>query len=503
MTSRARQAAAAAVTIVLVVACSDADEDPAAEPTTPVEPAAETTSPPAEIDEPVQVVWSVDLDIVAGPRIAGDTVLVHVVEGEQLSLVGFDADSSAERWRAPASPGEVVTGIAVVPRVVDGHPVYFRPHDRDNLYAELVVADPVTGDDIAVSDALLFRSTPSTCPDDERAICLQVRETYDDTATAQRMGIDADGSLTEDTVMAGVEHWNRPIGARGLVDLRVDDVEYLAVYEAGEELWRHPVEELFGERHSSNFGWSWGYDEATDLYIGSFGFEPDETEDTQILDMSRGKLVAVERTTGEVRWIEEGVYDHCGGAAAVPGDDAIALQAAGESVAGVRDLPVRCHVSGELVFGSDVEPEPVDIRVEGYDPATGRTVWQVEAGDARVLLGNFARSEDGPVMLAGSTGIVVDIDGTPTVIDLATGETAEAGDETLWCRGEPVSFDYHEPYYINDEPITGRYGDSPTSWCDADGAATGEPPAEVHHAIGQRIGDVTYVMTTGGLVAYR
>lgn len=505
--SRQRRAAATLIAASLAVAgCSSADEA-ADENTHSPAPQPPTGSPePAATEEPpeLEVAWETGLNVVSGPRMAGaEVALVYVAQDRDLYLVAVDAESGEELWRQAASPGEVVTGIAVTPKVVDGHPVYLRPSDVDNLYAELVVADPKTGDDVVATEPLLFRSTPSACDDDDSAICLRVRESYDDSSTWRRLDLDGDGSLVQDEALEA--RTGRALGSQGLLDVREDDTEYLAVYDDGEELWRHPLSELFGADYSSDHGWGWRYDEQADLYVGSVWFEPEEDGELTILDLERSKVVAIERSTGEVAWTDEGVSHQCVSSLDVPTDEELEREAAGEA-GSYFSVPVRCRMEGTVTFGGEDSPqhEGIDVTLEGFDPQTGETRWSLGVGETLSLLGPLGGNE--PLSLADRTGVVVDVDGEPTVVDLVTGETRSANEETLWCsRPETGSFEYREPYYSDGEPLHDRYGEAAYEWCDSSGEAVGgsaPAPAEVPNGVGARAGDLTLVATPDGLVAY-
>jgi hypothetical protein len=501
-----------ALSAVLVLAACTGDSEPAADPTPSPSPEAVDETPEAPEAEALEVDWSTDLPLFSGPRRAGDVVVAYVTDDDRLYLVGVEGSSGDELWRQEASPGEVVTGIGVTPRVIDGYPVYYRPSDVDNLFAQLVVADPNTGEDVVVTEPKLFQSVPAACTDDETAICVRVRDSYEGTGTAQRLEIDGDGSLVRDTALAAAPSGSRSIGSEGLLDVRSGDTEYLAAYDSddGDEMWRLDISEIFGENYSTNFGWGWYYDRPTDRYVGYVDSGHDDVGETQVLDLSRNRLVAIERSTGDVEWTEDGVRHLCYSTLNVPTDEEQAARAAGEDSPGLAPLPVRCRTEGTVTFGGgDDGPEldDIDVTLEGFDPATGATTWDVPLGAALPLLGWLGSSAtDEPVLRVDTTGAVLTVDGEPTVIDLATGETREFGDETLWCSTDTTEFEYREPYYFSGEPTHTRRGERLTTWCDASGEIVDDPddaPAVVPNGIGTQIGDLRIVGTPDGLVAYR
>lgn len=301
------------------------------------------------------------------------------------------------------------------------------------------------------------------------------------------------------------------MGSRGLLDIREGETEYLAAYDGGNELWRHSITELFGTGYSSDQGWSFEYDERSDLYVGGVGFTPTEEGGRTIVDLAESKLVAIERATGEVVWSEDGVADQCDGTVDIITDEELTEQAAGENVF-FHPIPVRCRVQGTVTYteSDDPEAEPertgIDVTLEGYDPETGETTWSVALGEALNLLG-YGGSGD-PLPFVDRTGVAVTVDGEPTAVDIASGQTRAVGaDETLWCADRDSRyFDYREPYYFDGEPTYGRVGELAYDWCEATGqpaAETATPPTAVPNTVGTRSGDLAMVATPEGLVAYR
>jgi len=460
-------------------------------------PAADdAAASPAPSPAPLEVAWTGLPGLASGPVDADGTAIAYVAAKKKLALVGLDPQTGDELWRQDASPAEIVPGIDVTPTVIDGKVVYFRPSDAGNLYAELVVADPATGEDVVVTDAMLFRSTPTACDDDATAVCVDARTDYDAERQSYRIKAAPDGELRPDEGLAG-----RPIGEPGMREVRQGSAEYLTVYEGGAELWRASARTVFGSGYSTDYGWRWDYHPATDRFYGEIGHEVPEpdADGTQVLDMADSTVVALDRATGDVAWREQGVSYVCNGSLAVP-------DPAADGEADVP-LPVRCRTQGDLVYGGkEVVRDGIDVTIEGFDRDTGETTWQVHQGDTPQLLGGWTDAGEPPRL--GESGVVVPVDGTPTVLDLATGETRPYDDEALWCDVERSTFDYHEPFYIDGEPQLRRYGGRLYSPCDAtgeplEGGDTARTFTAVPAEMSTQIGGTTLVGTPDGIVAYQ
>jgi hypothetical protein len=515
MHGRGRTSLVAAMCLtVTLVACSGSASEPdtGTDPTPAAADDEGTDGAEVATDDPVlEELWArPDLALVAGPVRADDEIAVgYVTDGDRLHLVGIEAATGDERWRQEASPGEVVTGIAVVPRVVDDHPVYLRPDPAGNLFARLVVADPATGEDRLVSDPMLFTSQPGECADDRRSVCVNARSSSDEwPSRPMQLDLDGDGALTERERLTDAGR-TRPIGAQGLVDLREGDTPYLAVFEDGRVRWRAPVTELFGdEGYTTDAGWGFHYDEPTERYVGSVGFHPTEEASAVVWDLSRFRMVAFDRGTGELRWRTDAVQPLCSYNLDVPTDEAEQRRAAGETTH-YLPVPVRCHLTGTVSFPKDGEggdPEGVAVTVQGFDPETGETTWEIPVADeARGDLA-FVPGEgtDRPVVRGSGTEVVVPASDGPVVVDLASGTQRPPGDdETFWCQQPEQRFDYREPYYFDGEPRHERRGGVTYAPCDVDGRAVADPPAgQLPNGVATPVGDRFLISTPDGLRAF-
>lgn len=261
----------------------------------------------------LSVAWTTPLNVVSGPRMAGggwigDPALVYATHNGRLYLIAIDSATGKERWRQPATPGGAPRGVSLTPRVFSGFPVYFRQGNKGVYSAQLVVADPFTGEDLVVTKTAFFVSMPEICENSARSICIMaVTDTKSTAATWRELAIDGVSDALEayPAVSAMPSGW--PLGPRNML-LFSDSggSEHIGVYQysrsnpwEGEELWRRPVRSVFGEEYG-NGQWEWSYNSKSDLYVGSLRSRPQKRDaEMLITDLAHNtKLAAIRRSTG-------------------------------------------------------------------------------------------------------------------------------------------------------------------------------------------------------------
>ncbi|MGI8529448.1 MAG: PQQ-binding-like beta-propeller repeat protein [Geodermatophilaceae bacterium] len=484
-----------AIAVALLTGCTNASTpddrpDPSSSVPTDGSDQPATTSP-------AEQVWTLDLRVIGAPRAAGDAAVVYAVEGDTLSLVGVDAATGEQLWSQPASPGEVVPGIAIVPTVVmtaaeEPLAAYFRPDPAGNLFARLVLADPRTGEDVFATEPLLFRSPPEQCPDD-RDVCFRARAVYGEAGTSQRLRL-TDGTVVQEP--PGPEGFVRGIGPKGLSDVRIGDLEYLARIEDGAALWQVPISDLFGPTFSTDGGWGWDYFAEENLLVGHVGQRRvGAAGSPQEQNLAAVVSVALDAATGELVWRDEGSLPNCTTALPLP-------RALDDEDSGVGPGPVRCRYAGGVVLQLEQDPvfSELDVTVEGYDVRTGDTTWTLPLGAVEGLV-----FDGGVGAVAGPQEILLPAPDGPLLVNLTTGQTEEpAEDQVLFCASERVRFDYPEPFYVDELALRERSGGTLTIPCHPDGAATSDPiPSPPVEAVAVEIADRYILATESGLVGYR
>ncbi|GAA1741717.1 PQQ-binding-like beta-propeller repeat protein [Luedemannella helvata] len=476
------QLAALVVVGALVTACTGEEPD---KPT----PSASATQPPVS-ERPASVAWTLrDVKPIGQPVNVAGVAVGYVVKSRRLYLVGIDPRAGKELWRKEASPGEVVTGIAVQPFFIQDKVVYQRPDRTGNLYTRIVVADPRTGEDLVVTKPLLVTSPPGDCSDGID-VCTTSRSNYRGRAVLHRLRI-ADGSYVAEK--SDTPPGARLVGDAGLLDLGGRDPEKLALSRDGKLVWQINLSSAFPTGYSTDYGWHFEHYPKQNVYVGTLHPQLSKLPNGSYVASldNRATTAALSIADGSVRWRSAGTDLFCRSHLYI------------EDPASADDgLPVRCRYRGTEKYANDTARATftdLDVTVEGFDIATGDTTWQVPAGRTEALI-----DWDTKPAIAGATARLIRGGAEPLVLDVATGRSVvPAADAAFWCARR-ATFDYREPYYVRGKPVRERAGGTHVSVCDARGKASDRAPTMgATAAAGAGFDTVAVVATASGFTGYR
>jgi outer membrane protein assembly factor BamB len=430
-----------------------------------------------------------DLMPIGMPVGVNGIALDYVLDDSNLYLLGIDPVTGKTLWQHQASPGEVDPGFATYPRIIGDKVAYFRP-DHSGFFTQLVLADPRTGKDaVSTPDGqmLVFDSPPFACGNGD--VCA-----ISHTGNAQNQALHqlrvSDGQYVAANV-DGLAAGAGVLDTSGLLDLGGRSSEEFGVVRDAKLVWRTRVSDAFPAGFSTDNGWDWELSPDRNVYAGTLHPVPTDHADLKTINASAG----VSAATGKVLWRDSGSAIDCRSSifvAADPEDQNSPV------------IPVRCRYGGtETRANGYVKFSNLDITIEGYDVATGKTTWSLPVGNADNLTG--VTNVTLPA-IAGPGLIVVQANKTPVVLDLTTGkqQTPAAG-VTFWCpiRNE---FNYRDAY-TGPGPRAGthtRRGSELAGICDAKGdQAQPTPGVAATRTVGLNIASVTIVATMGGLNAYQ
>jgi outer membrane protein assembly factor BamB len=453
-----------------------------------------STSGSSPVDSAAAVkAWSrPDLTPVGQPVSVAGVAVGYVTDNTDLYLVGIDPATGNTLWKQNASPGEVTPGIGISPSVVGDKVAYLRPDSAGNLYARLVVADPRSGEDVASTPALLFDSLPLACSN-HVDVCTASRASYNDTAQLHRLRVASDQYVAENP---GVPPGARNIGESGLLDLAIRNPEMMGLVRDGHLIWKRNLSDAFPAGFSTDHGWTWTLYPAPHIYAGSvYGPTSGSTtagfhDDLAATDASAG----LSETDGTVMWRDPGSAVNCRGTLEAHADP---------TNQNSPTIPVRCRYHGTETWppGTDHTPTftSLDVTLEGFDPATGKTTWSLPAGTAAALTGAGQHPA-----IAGTGKVIVAAGGGPEIVDLTTGSHQKpAAAATFWCP-TPYHFTYREPWYRPDHSTDNtRNGGDLGAICDANGKpATATPSIAATRTFGTDVGTYAIIATANGLIGY-
>ncbi len=471
----------------------------------------------AEFTTPIEPAWTADIPGLFGEPVLRDGVVLAYADDEEVGmrLVALDLETGEPLWEHTASPGGAYSNPILTSVYAASRP-YPLPTLRPTVF------EAGEGEDAALAVVFTERDIEmeSIRPDDLlRVVDLHSGEELEvtlpdvdpDDFTYAPVGIQRDdGELyanfyTPARTCDGLICWaaEDPDTTNGYslvtldpatLELRIeggflpdsDDplspdygMEYVSVatdddfdlvrFVDGEEVWRHPTDELFGVERTSlpDFG---GVTELGDLVLVQGYQAMRETLDrvhTYDLDFVTSRtLAALDAETGDVVWRLEG------------GDMLCYAAYDGPPPADAESIPI-CHATGgsfvyDLVaedFAEQVEPE---ASIAQLDVATGELGWESE-GAGVVSLAQAGNLLDVAYSSRGDLALV-DRDDETGLVDLRDGAwypLPTEGDVVRACQAErdDVELDFEGSSFASGQnPITTGY---PAGWrhfpCDEEG----------------------------------
>jgi hypothetical protein len=369
-----------------------------------------------------------DIQAVTQPVLVDGVVVVYAAAGGSLRVVGLDPASGTTLWSRAASPSRNAPGQQPELAVTGGKVIYLRAAAGVN--AEVAVLDPRNGSLLWNSVPAAFRSWPDFCPDQPALVCAAGSPAANPWVGAQ-LRFDVRPGTALDPLVYSSNNNARSVGD-GLFDLGSRSPEKLDAIKGSTGGWVKPLAAIYTlPGASTDFGWSFDRFASRGLFVGSPGWEPSEiTQLSDRYDLSRAMTAGFRISDGAVAWRDQGSTYACDvlpcqgnplGGAFTPGPDE------GPSVGlRLRDRGTINEYDSVTTLSGDA-----DVSIEGFDPATGRTLWRFDAGRDLGLI----FQDEMPPMTGPHTIVLRNRAGRLERLDLATGvhEPVSAGD-SAWCR---------------------------------------------------------------------
>jgi len=447
-----------------------------------------TTKPP-----PTSVpAWTrSDLKPVTQPVVAGGLFVLYVAVPGGLGVVGLDAASGRSVWQAPASRGHTTPGVAPSLGVVGGNVVLFQSAAK---LEQLVALDAATGAQRWASPPAAFTGWPGRCVDDQAVVC-----TSGITAAGQRgHGLRYAGDSGKQLVSPVVSPQSdgRELGPE-LFDAGLRNPELLVATNGAAIAWKQPLAAIFnGPGLSTDHGWNFERLPAVGLFVGSVDGPPvQESSPDSVLDVARTMTAGFRIADGTTVWRDPGTRFVCS-ILPCPGQ---AQGSIGTSEA-APTLGLRVRATGTATAGPSREPKLSpggNVKLEGFDLATGKTTWSFDAGTHDELLFGANLPQ-----VAAETLIVTGPDAKPTELDLTNGKQRPAApDAKGWCQKD-TKYDA--------APVTNGSGKTLSTFagaallfpCDPSGKPAAAP-ALVDPFVGPTTGGVMAWSEEGRVVAVR
>jgi outer membrane protein assembly factor BamB len=419
--------------------------------------------PTVQAPPPPSPTWlRADLKPVSQPVAAGGLFVVYIALPGSLAVVGLDAGTGRTVWQLAASRAQTTPGVAPSLDVVEASVLLFSPAGQLD---RLVAVDPSSGVQRWATRPGLFGDWPGACADEPKAVCTSGLVPPRRTVDALRFAGDS-GSPRPAPVVS------KDSGGRALADDLFDtgerNPEMLTATSGAAVTWRRPLATVFpGPRLSSDNGWNLDRIPDHGLFVGSVsGPLVSSSPAGSVSDLASTMTAGFRISDGAPVWSDAGSKYVCS-----------ELPCPGQSLAPAAYHPptqgLRTRATGTATVKVATPPtlaQGADVRLEGFDLTTGRTVWSFDAGpDGDLLYG-------GSLPQVGVESVVVKKPaGGVTELDLRSGaqRTPPTG-RTGWCQ-QGTSYEGPPVKTGSGKTLTTFVGELMRFACDVSGARAPVP----------------------------
>jgi outer membrane protein assembly factor BamB len=430
-----------------------------------------------------------DLTPVDPPQLAGGRLVLYVEGGGGIQVVGLDPKTGKTVWRDDASPGDTTAGVAARLGVVGSTVAFLSPIDNSTGSSQLVGVDAATGRQQWHTPTGAFEDWPVPCSDAPRDIC-----TAGSLGTAQQtlaLRFRASDGVQVGAVLISQSTGGRMIGP-DLYDPGVRDPEAMMAVSGTSVAWIRPLASVFSSQGDST-DWGWNFDRvpAAGVFVGSVGGPPVRYNATTLtISIARTMTAGFRISDGGMAWQDPGTMFACGAPLPCPGEG---------PAGGIPTMGLRLRITGTITTStSDMTPRLSpggNVTIEGFDLATGKTLWSYDAGSDVALV-------DQMPPLIGPEIVALPRSGDQMVaLNLATGKHRLVSSAAVgWCASSVV---YKTKVgYPNGSGGTTyqRLGASGFEPCTASGDTTSEP-ASVPSFAGVVVGGLTVTSDSSEVAA--
>jgi hypothetical protein len=432
-----------------------------------------------------------DLTPVTQPVAVDGAFVFYEASGRHLHLVALDARTGKTLWSKLASVSDLTQGAPLGLDHSGSKIIALLGRSTDSPVAVVSAVEAHSGKIVWSSPPGTFGTSPSRCPDERTVVC--AAGSLENGHAAGRLRFDlATGKGLASVAVDGPGI--REIGD-DLFDSGSRNPDYLIAIYGARTAWRVPLAGIFGAGSSSDYGWNFDRLAKPRLFIGSVGFTPLKVTKTfEVVDLAKQVNAGFRISDGSLVWRNRGAILVCS-LLPCPGQPAGDLSTPG------RFVGLRLRMTGTITvtFTETFTPSrDATATLEGFDPASGRTIWTFDAGHSIGLLSFQLQPPQ-----TGATRIVLRTpSGNYVDLDLRTGARhAVARTTPAWCRGS-ITYPESVPYRTAGHRLTVYVGQASVYPCDAGGSRTAIPahvPSFI--AVGSTTNGVVAWSDTTGVIA--
>jgi outer membrane protein assembly factor BamB len=423
------------------------------------------------------------------PQLAGGRLVLYVEGGGGIQVVGLNPLTGKTVWRESASPGNTAPGVAPTLAASGSTVAFMSPVDNSTQSSELVGVDAVTGRRLWHTPAGAFEDWPAPCPDAARDICTTGSLGSANETVALRF-------RASDGVQAGAVTIAQSGGGRSigpdLYDPGVRSPEAVVAVSGDSVAWDKPLDSVFPQGDSTDWGWNFIRVPAAGLFVGSVGGQPVSITATKgVISLARGGTAGFRISDGTAAWQDPGTWFACG-----------QLPCPGQGLGGgIPTIGLRLRatgtVSNDFSTGALTLSPDGTVTIEGFDLATGKTIWSYDAGSDGDLLMGLS-----PVIGSEVVALPAKSSGEMVALNLVTGKHEPVSPTAAgWCASS-VQYKTQVPY---PKPGGGtlyeREAASGYEPCDASGDTTASFPAKVPSFAGITVDGLTVTSDSSEVAA--
>jgi hypothetical protein len=348
----------------------------------------------------------------------------------------------------------------------------------------MVAIDARSGTTVWATAPGIFTGWPDLCVDDPTMVC--AAGNLDASNSSQVLRYAAATGAPEAPITIGNAGGGRDLGP-DLFDPGERSPEMLVATAGGTVTWQEPLANVFTETGAStDNGWNFDRIPSDGLFVGAVQGPPLSSSNTQeVIDLSRTMTAGFRMTNGAAVWRDPGSFYMCS-ILPCPGGN---QTSSGTTAYQPPTLGLRLRETGTVsaAQGSPAKVSPgATVTVEGFDLATGRTVWSFNAGGDLSLI-----QQSPPPQVGAETVILPGAGGALEALDLATGARQPVSAGSLaWCQAETTYTANTSNQAANGSSTSSYQGNYAVFPCDRAGHPVPAPAAVPAYA-GPSIGGTT------------